>query len=64
MASKKKLPNVKLLAERLRPGLTEEERRFMTAAELGDDDVVKSLLESGKVTADRADTQGQCEPKP
>jgi hypothetical protein len=42
---------VKVLAERLQPGLTENERRLLSAAELGDGDLVRKLLESGEVSA-------------
>jgi hypothetical protein len=43
---------VKVLAERLQPGLTENERRLLSAAELGDGDLVRKLLESGEVSAE------------
>ncbi|KAK3106625.1 hypothetical protein FSP39_023931 [Pinctada imbricata] len=59
MANRIRKPNIKLLTERLKPGLSEEERNFMTAAELGDDDIVKNLLSGGRVSVDRTDTQGR-----
>ena len=50
---------VKVLAERLQPGLTENERRLLSAAELGDGDLVRKLLESGEVSAEVLDSQGR-----
>jgi ankyrin repeat protein len=40
-------------------GLTENERRLLSAAELGDGDLVRKLLESGEVSAEVLDSQGR-----
>nr|KAG5692053.1 hypothetical protein BaRGS_021485 [Batillaria attramentaria] len=49
----------KLLQDRLQAGLSEEQRRFLEAAEIGNLDVVKDLLESGQVKVDCVDQQGR-----
>ncbi|XP_070207798.1 short transient receptor potential channel 7-like isoform X2 [Littorina saxatilis] len=49
----------KLLQDRLQAGLSEEERRFLEAAEIGNLDVVKELLEGGIVKVDCCDQQGR-----
>lgn len=49
----------KLLQDRLQAGLSEEQRRFLEAAEIGNLDVVKDLLETEKVKIDCADQQGR-----
>ncbi|XP_062594188.1 short transient receptor potential channel 6-like [Saccostrea cucullata] len=55
-----KKPNlINLLSERLRPGLLDVERKYLESCELGDEDLVRNLLNSGTVSPDLEDTQGR-----
>ncbi|PVD35554.1 hypothetical protein C0Q70_02517 [Pomacea canaliculata] len=49
----------KLLKDRLQAGLTDDERNFLEAAEIGNLDTVKDLLESDRVKVDCVDQQGR-----
>ncbi|XP_041377987.1 short transient receptor potential channel 6-like [Gigantopelta aegis] len=49
----------RLLQDRLEAGLSEGERYFLTAAEIGDIDTLKSLLNEGKVSINCVDPQGR-----
>ncbi|OWF44847.1 short transient receptor potential channel 3-like [Mizuhopecten yessoensis] len=55
----KKKRRLNVLAERLRPGLSESEREFLDAAELGDEAVVRKVLENDVVSPDCEDTLGR-----
>ncbi|XP_069112758.1 short transient receptor potential channel 7-like [Argopecten irradians] len=55
----KKKRRLNVLAERLRPGLSESERTFLDAAELGDEKVVKKVLENDVVSPDCEDSLGR-----
>lgn len=55
MKSKK----VTVLAERLQPGLSEKERNLLSAAELGDEDLVLKLLNTDGVSAEIVDSPGR-----
>ncbi|XP_060073791.1 short transient receptor potential channel 7-like [Ylistrum balloti] len=57
--SYKKKRRLNVLAERLRPGLSESERKFLDAAELGDESVVRKVLENDVVSPDCEDTLGR-----
>ena len=48
-----------MLAERLRPGLNENERKFMGAAEVGDEALMRELLALGIVSVECEDSQGR-----
>lgn len=50
---------VTVLAERLQPGLSEKERNLLSAAELGDEDLVKKILHSDEVSAEIIDSPGR-----
>ncbi|XP_062590016.1 short transient receptor potential channel 3-like [Saccostrea cucullata] len=55
-----KKPNlINLLSERLRPGLLDVERKYLESCELGDEDLVRNLLNSGTISPDLEDTQGR-----
>ena len=49
----------RLLQDRLEAGLSEGERYFLTAAEIGDIDTLKSLLNEGEVSVNCVDPQGR-----
>lgn len=55
----KKQKSVHILSERLRPGLQDVERKYLESCELGDENFVKNVLNSGRVSADIEDTQGR-----
>ncbi|XP_033724598.1 short transient receptor potential channel 3-like [Pecten maximus] len=55
----KKKRRLNVLAERLRPGLSESERKFLDAAELGDEAVVRKVLENDVVSPDCEDSLGR-----
>lgn len=55
----KKQKFVHILSERLRPGLQDVERKYLESCELGDENFVKNVLNSGRVSADIEDTQGR-----
>lgn len=55
----KKQKSVHILSERLRPGLQDVERKYLESCELGDEDFVRNLLNSRRVSADIEDTQGR-----
>jgi ankyrin repeat protein len=55
----KKEKSIQILSERLRPGLLDVDRQYLESCELGDDDLVRNLLNSGRVSPDQEDTQGR-----
>lgn len=55
----KKQKSIQILSERLRPGLHDVDRQYLESCELGDDDLVRNLLNSGRVSPDQEDTQGR-----
>ncbi|XP_063408615.1 short transient receptor potential channel 7-like [Mytilus trossulus] len=50
---------VKVLAERLQPGLNENERQLLSASELGDEEIVKQLIDRSEASAEVLDFQGR-----
>ncbi|XP_022302544.2 short transient receptor potential channel 7-like [Crassostrea virginica] len=55
----KKQNSESILLERLRPGLLDVERKYLESCELGDEQLISSLLNSGRVSPDVEDTQGR-----
>ena len=55
----KKQNSESILLERLRPGLLDVERKYLESCELGDEQFISSLLNSGRVSPDVEDTQGR-----
>ncbi|XP_046362043.1 short transient receptor potential channel 3-like isoform X3 [Haliotis rufescens] len=50
---------LKLLQDRMQAGLTEDERDFLQAAELGDIDAIKTLIQTEAVSVNCVDPQGR-----